>query len=378
MVRSNAAALLPRKRAGSAESSYACLKSLDGGPEGTYHPHTTFCEEDDRINTIRVTAILMVFVALVACTGALGNGALLPLKEVARVALPGPSNRFDYMSIDPTTNRLYIAHMNASQLLTFDLKSRKVVRTISVAGVHGVIAVPELHRVFASATNDHQAVTIDAKTGRIIARAPAGSYPDGLAYDPVERHVFVSDETGGVETVLNAKGARIATISLGGGAGNVQYDAGVSTHPRRRPDTRRGCRDRPEDEQAHPPGPRPLPVGSQSLRRLLAATRFRRLRRRREAPDTRPANDEGHPDSRRREQPDVLAFDTGNRRLYVAAESGDVAVFAEHAHTLTKLGQSHLASAAHTVAVDPRSHLVYFPLESGSNGRPQLLIMKPA
>ena len=115
--------------------------------------------------------------------------------------------------------------MNASQLLTFDLKSRKVVRTISVAGVHGVIAVPELHRVFASATNDHQAVTIDAKAGRIITRVPAGSYPDGLAYDPVERHVFVSDETGGVETVLNAKGARIATISLGGGAGNVQYDA---------------------------------------------------------------------------------------------------------------------------------------------------------
>jgi hypothetical protein len=73
----------------------------------------------------------------------------------------------------------------------------------------------------------------------------------------------------------------------------------------------------------------------------------------------------------------VLAFDTGNRRLYVAAESGDVAVFAEHAHTLTKLGQSHLASAAHTVAVDSRSHLVYFPLETGSNGRPQLLIMKP-
>jgi hypothetical protein len=48
------------------------------------------------------------------------------LKEVARVALPGPSNRFDYTSVDPTTDRLYIAHMNASRLLTFDLKTRKV------------------------------------------------------------------------------------------------------------------------------------------------------------------------------------------------------------------------------------------------------------
>jgi DNA-binding beta-propeller fold protein YncE len=36
----------------------------------------------------------------------------------------------------------------------------------------------------------------------------------------------VSDESGGVETVLNAAGRRVATIALGGSAGNVQYDAG--------------------------------------------------------------------------------------------------------------------------------------------------------
>ena len=76
--------------------------------------------------------------------------------------------------------------------------------------------------------------------------------------------------------------------------------------------------------------------------------------------------------------PDVLAFDVSLHRLYVSAESGVVAVFAEHAHTLTKLGQAFLATEAHTVAVDPRTHLVYFPLASGSNGRPQLLIMAPA
>src|SRR5256885_729570 len=82
--------------------------------------------------------------------------------------------------------------------------------------VPGVIAVPQLGRVFASATNARQVLTINAKTDAVIAHAPAGQYPDGLAYDPVERHVFVSDESGGVETVLNARGQRIATIPLGG------------------------------------------------------------------------------------------------------------------------------------------------------------------
>jgi hypothetical protein len=75
--------------------------------------------------------------------------------------------------------------------------------------------------------------------------------------------------------------------------------------------------------------------------------------------------------------PDVLAYDGSLRRLYVSAESGNVAVFAEGAHGLTKLGQAFLATEAHTVAVDPRTHLVYFPLQHGSSGGPQLLIMRP-
>ena len=41
-----------------------------------------------------------------------------------------------------------------------------------------------------------------------------------------------------------------------------------------------------------------------------------------------------------------------------------------------KLGQGELAPNAHTVAVDPTTHLVYFPLERGQGGRPELRIMK--
>ena len=44
---------------------------------------------------------------------------------------------------------------------------------------------------------------------------------------------------------------------------------------------------------------------------------------------------------------------------------------------MAKLGQGRLAPSAHTVAVDPATHLVYFPLESGTAGRPELRIMEP-
>ena len=154
---------------------------------------------------------MLSVVVLIAClatlTAASASAAGLPLRVVARVALPGPANRFDYTSFDPSTGRLWISHMDGDQLLAFDTRTRKVVATIPAPGVHGVIAVPGLGRVYASATNDRQVLTIDSHSGRILARAPAGQYPDGLAYDPVQRHVFISDESGGVETVIDAAGS---------------------------------------------------------------------------------------------------------------------------------------------------------------------------
>ena len=303
----------------------------------------------------------------------------LPLRLVARVTLSGSNVRFDYMSLDPGANRLYIAHMDASQLLVFDVHTRRVIRTIPAPGVHGVIAVPELGRVYASATDVRQVLTLDARTGRILARAPAGKYPDGLAYDPVERHVFISDETGGVETVLNARGHRIATIELGGEAGNVQYDSGSGLvlvavqsrnviaviDPRANRVVRRvslpGCE---YDHSLLIDAPRRLAFVACPGNAKLLSLDLRRMK------VVGSASVGG--------SPDVLAFDNSLRRLYVAAESGEVAVFDERAHGLTKLGQALLAPFAHTVAVDPRSHLVYFPLQSGPTGRPQLLIMAPA
>jgi DNA-binding beta-propeller fold protein YncE len=304
--------------------------------------------------------------------------ASLPLRTVARVPLSGPPVRFDYTSLDPTRHTLWISHMDASQLLAFDVVHRRITKTIAAPGVHGVIAVPQIGRVYASATDAREVLTIDSRTGKVLAHAPAGEYPDGLAYDPVQRHVFVSDESGGVETVLSAAGNRLATIALGGEAGNVQFDA-ATDHVLADVQTRNEI--------------------------AVIDPRTNRIVRRVHVP--RCANDHGLLiDSPHRiafvacdgnatlltldlrtmkftgtfavgSAPDVLAFDAGLRRLYVSAESGVVAVFAETAHSARPLGTSFLATEAHTVAVDPATHLVYFPLQNGSNGQPQLLIMRP-
>src|SRR3954451_8483228 len=157
--------------------------------------------------------------------GELGSGVL---KEVADIPMPGPAVRFDYQSLDAKNGRLYMAHMNADQLVVFDTLKRQVVANLDgFKRVHGVIAVPEIERVFASATGEHQMAAVDMNTLKIIGMAGPIDYPDVLAYSPATKRVFVSDEHGRVDAVVDAQTNKLLTsIPLGGGAGNADYDSG--------------------------------------------------------------------------------------------------------------------------------------------------------
>jgi len=98
--------------------------------------------------------VLLLNASLVHSQGATSEQGSGVLKQVADIPMPGPAVRFDYQSLDAKNGRLYIAHMNADQLVVFDTQKRQVVANLDgFKRVHGVIAVPEIKRVFASATD---------------------------------------------------------------------------------------------------------------------------------------------------------------------------------------------------------------------------------
>ena len=122
----------------------------------------------------------------------------LQLKSIAEIPLGGHPTRLDYASLDAGRHLLFIAHLGDSEVIVFDSEARRVVKRISnVSHVHGVLAIPELGRVYASATGTNEAVAIDETTFQIIARMPGGTYPDGLAYSPEAHKVYadVSNNT---------------------------------------------------------------------------------------------------------------------------------------------------------------------------------------
>jgi hypothetical protein len=64
--------------------------------------------------------------------------------------------------------------------------------------------------------------------------------------------------------------------------------------------------------------------------------------------------------------------------LYVAAESGDITVFDINRKGVVLIGHDHCGDNAHSVAVDPATHRVFFPLMKGPKGKPVLRIMRPS
>ena len=326
---------------------------------------------------LMVTCALAVLLCGIFASAQTGRSAS-PLEKVADIPLPAAAVRFDYQSFDPVHNRLYIAHMNANQLVVFDVYRREVVANLDgFPSVHGVWAVPELNRVYASSTGDQKLAIMDMESLKTLAKTGPIDYPDGIAYAPGPKRVFVSDEHGGADAVVDAvTNQMIATIPLGGGAGNTIYDSNagrilVGVHRKNQlvaidPASAKitGRYDLPGIENPHG-----ISIDASANIAFVAGEGNAKLALvdlgTMKVLGTYPVGDD----------PDVLAFDPGLKLLYVSAESGDVRIFREQRKQLVQLG-SLVMPHAHTVSVDPNTHLVYFPLQN-LNGKPVLRIMQP-
>ena len=96
----------------------------------------------------------------------------LPLRVLTDVPLTGGTARFDYQSFDSSTGRLYIAHLGSDLMTVFDVNKQSIVSDVKdLKRVHGVLAVPALHRVYASATGTNELAVIDDQSLKEIGRA---------------------------------------------------------------------------------------------------------------------------------------------------------------------------------------------------------------
>jgi len=311
-----------------------------------------------------------------------GGGARLPLELVADIDVPGASKRFDYQDIDAAKQLLVVAHMNDNAVLILDLKDGSVKQRLTgIPRPRGVAIAADIGVIFVTSTPKHL-VLIDTASLTEITRVETGTGPDGDAWDPVDKIVGVSDQGDGALSLIAdaGRGAR-RQVPLGTETGNVTYDAArgqfwitvvganppdhlVEVDPRTATITTRiplpGC------AGAH--GLRLHPDGASAF---IAC----------EENDTLARIDLADPHAITTiptgSGPDVLSIDTGLGWLYVAAESGDLTVVDLAQPGLVLIGHDHPGDHSHSVAADPETHRVFFPLLAGPHGTPVVRIMRP-
>ncbi len=312
-----------------------------------------------------------------------GGAASLPLSILADVDLPGPSTRFDYQEIDAANGRLVIAHMNNASVLFVKIADGSLLKELSgIPTPRGVAVADDVGLTFITSTPG-TLVLVDNATLMEKKRVQTGKSPDGVAWDPAHKVVGVSDQGDGAISLIpdSGSGARVQ-VPLGTETGNVVYDAAravfwitvVAGSP---PDKLVAVDpvaakvttsiDLPGCDGAH--GLRIHPDGQSAFIACEGNDMLARVELGDAHAVSLAATGSG---------PDVLSIDPGFSWLYVAAESGDLTVFDISKPGVVLLGHDHPGGNSHSVAADPATHRVFFPLTAGPKGTPVLRIMQPA
>ena len=296
------------------------------------------------------------------------------LKKVDAFDLPGlPGKRFDYLTIDYKHDYLLSAHLAAGLLYVIDLKTNKLVKAIpDVPGIEGVEYAPDVNKVYTSNWLENKIGVIDLDQMRVVKKLPTLAKPDGSTYAQPFHKLYVSDERGRAVAVVDVREDKIVnTIHFASETGMPQYDPVarkvyvnlqdqnlfavidpatdkvVGRYPVGECKGNHGMALDPDNHRAflQCEGNNMLTVFDLDAHKPIAHL---------------PTAAGG----------DVVKFDPGFKRIYVACSSGAISVFqeddADHFH---KLEDFPVQRKVHSLAVDVRTHRVYTP-EEQEDGRP--------
>lgn len=296
------------------------------------------------------------------------------LKQIASIDLPGPAGkRFDYLTIDPDDHYLLSAHLGAGLLYVIDLRGNRLIKAIpNVPGVEGVEYVPELKKVYTSDWFDNTISVIDLRQMTVVKKIPTDEKPDGSAYAAPYHKLYVSDERGKTVAVVDVnRDETIKTLRFSSETGMPQYDSvskmiyvnlqdedifaviNPATDSVVGKFTVGDCR-----------GNHGMALDVEHHRAFLVCEDNDQL--------TVFNLDQMKPIAQLPLPPggDVVKFDPGLRRIYVACYSGAISIIQEvDPDHYRKIEDFPVQPKVHSLAVDAETHRLYVP-EQQENGRP--------
>ena len=325
----------------------------------------------------RMRTRISVFLVMAAVAAALvfaRAGGTLPLRKVAEFDLPGPEGkRFDYLTMDADDHYLLLAHMSADQTYVIDVRTNDVIATITdTPRVEGLEYVSGLKKVYTSNAGDNTIGVIDLVQRRVIKKIPTEEKPDGSAYAAPFHKLYVSDERGKAEAIVDVQTDTIVkTLHFDSETGMPQYDPVAGKVYVNLQDKNVLAVIDPKDDSI---------VGRYSVGRCkgnhgmaLDPAHHRAFLVCEENNLLAVFDLDKHASIAYFPLPgggDVVQFDPGLGRIYVACYSGAISVIEMvDANHFRKLADVPTQRRVHSLAVDTETHRVYTP-EQEEDGKP--------
>jgi len=320
---------------------------------------------------------------LAAASSLIAKSPAPTLKKVAQFDLPGPGGkRFDYLTIDADDHYLLSAHLAAGQMYVIDLRTNKVVATVTdTPGAEGVEYVPELRKAYTSNAYDNTIGVVDLREMKVIKKIPTEAKPDGSTYAAPFHKLYVSDERGKAEAIVDVNtDVIVKTLHFDSEAGMPQYDpVARKVYVNLQDQNIFAVIDPATDEViARYPvgrceGNHGMTLDAEHHRAFLSCEGNELM--------TVFNLDTHQPIAflQMADGPDVIKFDPGLKRIYVACSSGAISVFQmDDPDHYRKLEDFPVQKRVHSLAVDPETHRVYAP-EQEENGQPvaRMIVYEP-
>src|SRR6267143_1112685 len=160
-----------------------------------------------KLFSLRSAACAFLLFVSISSASVLGQ----TLKRITTFDLPGPDGkRFDYLTIDADDHYLISAHLAAGQTYVIDLRTNKVVATVTdTPGAEGVEYIPELKRFYTSNAGDNTIGVVDLKQMKVVKKLKPEAKPVGSTYAAPVDKLYVSDERGKAEDMVDVTNDQI-------------------------------------------------------------------------------------------------------------------------------------------------------------------------
>src|ERR1700681_1619691 len=167
----------------------------------------------------------ILFVMLFLFAGQICGQQSAPLKLVQTYKLPPDvKGNFDHFAIDLSGNRLFATPEAYKAVLVFDLKSGKLIHTITgIEKPHAVLYRPDLKRLFITDGESGDLKIVDSDSYAILSSVKLLEDADSIGYDPKTKYLYIDNGGGDVHqtysmlsVVDTTSGEKIADIKVDG------------------------------------------------------------------------------------------------------------------------------------------------------------------